>query len=174
MTKKLHVSTNFRPDQDFSDDEVMNQLESAKFVWEEYKRDRQEAWTAKAKEIMSAKVKVKAKSACGRLPRGYKSVRKNGRIIAELDPACSSQVQRALKLAATGTYSVSRLCKRMAEHGLVARNGKAPSQASMWKILTNPYYCGIVRWKGELLPGAQPKLLSQDEFDAIQKHLQRI
>jgi site-specific DNA recombinase len=41
------------------------------------------------------------------------------------------------------------------------------------KILTNPFYAGIIMWSGQVYPGAHEPVVSADEFERVQARLRR-
>lgn len=53
------------------------------------------------------------------------------------------------------------------------RGGKPLALATVYRILANPFYAGKILWKGEIHPGAHPPVVSQAEFDEIQRRLGR-
>ena len=106
----------------------------------------------------------------GKLPFGYLyEDKKREQII--LDPSISPRIREAFFLMAEGKYSLRAVADIMAEHGLYTKSGTALSPASLWHILRNPFYCGIIRYKGELLQGNQPALIDQATFEKVQRNL---
>jgi site-specific DNA recombinase len=51
------------------------------------------------------------------------------------------------------------------------RGGVPFTQGPLFYMLRNPFYVGIVKFKKEILPGPQPRLLDQELFDAVQSKL---
>ena len=51
------------------------------------------------------------------------------------------------------------------------RGGVPFTQGPLFYMLRNPFYVGIVKFKNEMLPGPQPRLLDQELFDAVQSKL---
>lgn len=43
--------------------------------------------------------------------------------------------------------------------------------SSIYRILTNPFYCGFLRLNGELHPGKQPQMVSVEDFSSVQSRL---
>jgi hypothetical protein len=154
-----------------TDNDLMISLDLMKADWQEHKKRLIDEQQRKSKEAV--KRKVASGGIVFKAPRGYRNVRKGDKTWVEFDPSCAFQVEEAFKLAETGKYSVNRLCIEMTKKGLLGKDGKRLSQASMWKMLTNPFYCGYIRRHGELLPSHHPRLISKFMFDRIQEHLQR-
>lgn len=46
--------------------------------------------------------------------------------------------------------------------------GKTPSISAIYKLLSNPFYCGLIRWKSELLPGIHKPIVTKVEFERVQ------
>lgn len=151
--------------------EVMEQKDLVIAYWQDLKRARLENQRKRAEETVEGK--IARGEVTFKVPKGYRNVRKAERTWAEFDPAFAYLILECFKLAETGEYSVDRVRKTVAAKGLVGEDGKPISLSSMWTILTNPFYCGYIRRKGELLPGAHPVLVPKKMFDRVQEHLQR-
>ena len=68
---------------------------------------------------------------------------------------------------ATGKYGLRGLLKIMTEKGLVSRSGKPMGVSGLHAALTNPFYCGQVRWGGELMEGGHERLVSCKTFKQV-------
>lgn len=108
---------------------------------------------------------------------GYLNDKVNKTVIA--DPERFDLIQRMLELMLTGAHSPRDLW-RMAkdEWGLrTAKRGKiggAPlSLSAVYRILTNPFYAGVITWGGKTYPGKHPPMITLDQFDRIQELLGR-
>jgi DNA invertase Pin-like site-specific DNA recombinase len=53
------------------------------------------------------------------------------------------------------------------------RGGKPLALATVYRILGNSFYAGRILWKGEVHPGAHQPIVSEAEFDEIQRRLGR-
>jgi len=54
------------------------------------------------------------------------------------------------------------------------KQGARPLSRSMiYKIFADPFYCGMIRFKGELYPGKHDPMVSAEEFDRVQFFLGR-
>lgn len=51
--------------------------------------------------------------------------------------------------------------------------GRLVVLSSVYKILTNPFYAGILIWNGRAYPGAHPPVVSVEEFERVQRVLKR-
>ncbi len=86
----------------------------------------------------------------GTVPFGY--IRKRGEL--ELDPEKAKLVERLFAGRIEG--KTEEQLKR--ETGI------------RWprRIYVNPFYCGMIRWKGGLLPGKHPPIVSKETFESAQ------
>ena len=99
-----------------------------------------------------------------RAPVGYLNVRRTdeqGREVrtVEVDPEHAPLIAWAFERYATGETSVAELLRDLTARGLVTvPSPKQPSKPlgknTLYKLLTNPYYAGVIRYKGALHPGA--------------------
>jgi site-specific DNA recombinase len=80
-------------------------------------------------------------------------------------------VREAFGLAATGEYSLRRLLTVMTEKGLLSRNGRPMGISSFWKMLSNPYYLGQVRYNNELILGSHEAMTNRESFDLAQAYI---
>ena len=87
------------------------------------------------------------------------------------DPILAPLVTEAFLLMATGDHSVRKLLTVMSAKGLVSRSGKPMGASALHVMLTNPFYCGKVRWGGELLDGRHESLASKETFEKVQEML---
>lgn len=100
-----------------------------------------------------------------RAPIGYLNVRKtdeNGREVrtVEVDPERAPLIRWAFEHYAEGETSMTGLLRDLTARGLVTvptpkRPSKPLGKNTLYKLLTNPYYAGVIRYKGVLHPGAQ-------------------
>ena len=116
-----------------------------------------------------------------RAPIGYLNVRKiddQGREIrtVEVDPDRAPLIRWAFQTYAKGETSVAGLLRDLTARGLVTvpspkRPSKALGKNTLYKLLTNPYYAGVIRYKGALHPGAHEPLIDPALFDQVQSLL---
>lgn len=109
----------------------------------------------------------------GNIPLGYKPIRK---IVGDkvktinivIDSNNSSIIQKLFKLYATGLYSLDQLRAWSFEHGFKSRYGKKPSRRLIADTLQNPFYFGMMRFKGKKFPHIYKPLIAKDLFDKVQ------
>ena len=108
----------------------------------------------------------------GWAPLGYLNV--SDKLAAQritLDPIRSPLVRRAFEYYATGEYSLARLAVKLHEEGLAGKRlGKRLSKTYLQeRVLTNPFYCGLMHYNGQLHPGSHEPLITFELFDAVQQ-----
>ncbi len=132
---------------------------------------------------ISRKMEHKARSGgtIGPAPLGYLNVKEEfeGRLVSAvaIDPERAPLIREGFELYATGDYSLDRLQRSMADRGLVARVTRArttvrPVSRNKWhQMLSNPYYMGMITYRGEVLPGRHEAIVSPDMFAKVQEVL---
>src|SRR6185503_17562953 len=53
------------------------------------------------------------------------------------------------------------------------RGDKPPTLTAMYRILTSPFYAGVIVSRGDTFPGKQERMVTLDEFYHVQKLLGR-
>ena len=113
----------------------------------------------------------------GLAPVGYLNDTVNKTIVS--DPERFQLVKDVWRLMLTGAYSPRRLWEiATQEWGLrtVKRKrigGKPIALSCLYRILTNPFYAGILEREGKTYPGKHPPIVTLDEFDRVQELLGR-
>jgi site-specific DNA recombinase len=107
-----------------------------------------------------------------RAPFGYRNVRRDGpgrRGESVLEPDQQAPlVVWAFERYATGELSLATLTEALAEKGLRNRLGNPPGISAIHRILRNPVYAGVVRWRGVERDGTHQPLVSRELFDKVQ------
>ncbi len=65
--------------------------------------------------------------------------------------------------------TVTRLCR---SKGITGKKGGVMDTESVHKILTNPMYCGFVKWHGEIFPGCHDPIISAGTYNRVQLVIQ--
>ena len=91
--------------------------------------------------------------------------------LLELDPTTAPFIRRAFELYATKHWSILRIVDLLYEEGLRTRRGKRFSKSCLHRALTNPLYCGLFEWNGQLHTGIHPPIVSKRLFDEAQEKL---
>lgn len=121
--------------------------------------------------------KVEQGGSVGRAKIGYLNVRKDfgGRLVntIDVDPERAPLVTWAFEQYATGRYSIARLQRLLEAQGLTSRPspsyvGRPVSTSRLATMLRDPYYTGVIRYKGELYVGRHEALVSKETFLKVQ------
>lgn len=104
----------------------------------------------------------------GRPPYGYK--RKGSEI--EVVPAEAKVVKRVFAEAAAG-IGQRIIARNLNADGVKPQRAKKWTQSSVGAILRNPTYYGVIRFNGEILPGAHDPIIGHEIFDAVSKLRER-
>lgn len=106
-------------------------------------------------------------------PIGYKNCPETKTIVP--DGKHFDAVRSMFDLVLSGNYSPAQV------HRIVCNDwnyktplrkhtgGKHPAVSTVYKILTNPFYTGQIRWKGKLYPGNHIPVLSKADFRKVQR-----
>jgi site-specific DNA recombinase len=91
----------------------------------------------------------------------------------DVDPERAPLVQLAFDLYATGDWPLAGLAEHLEALGLRSRptpkRGPSPiRKTSVHKLLRNPYYIGVVVYRGRRVPGRHDALIDRDTFDQVQ------
>ena len=87
-----------------------------------------------------------------------------------IDPERGDLVAEAFRLYATGRYSQYSLMREMWRKGLRTRKNLRVSKNTLAGILSNPFYCGLIRIKKskQVFAGVHKPLVSKQIFEAVQ------
>lgn len=114
-------------------------------------------------------------------PLGYVNVRKliDGHEVrtVEVDPDRAPHVVWAFETYAQGNHSLSMLVAELTSRGLTTRPNRRSAAkplhtSSLAKLLTNPYYTGVVTYHGARYPGRHEALISPELFERVQRTLE--
>ena len=106
----------------------------------------------------------------GKPPLGYVSTRReDGKVTLIPDPERATIVTTLFREYASGHYSIKRLRKVAAEHGLRYRKSRDPiTKSTIYRLLRNRVYTGDFTWRGTHYPGTHEPLVTMDVFDRVQ------
>ena len=82
-----------------------------------------------------------------------------------------NKVKTILRAFATGEFSLTAIQRKMFSIGLVGRDSKLPHLSTIYNMLTNPFYYGHFRYRGEVHQGSHKPMISKKLFDKIQTAL---
>ena len=87
----------------------------------------------------------------------------------DIDPVKAPLVRKLFALYATGSYTLHDLVEWCRANNLRGNLGKEIALSNIQKILTNPFYYGLMRYRGELYEGRHEPLVSKKLFDLCQE-----
>ena len=108
-------------------------------------------------------------------PIGYLNEKENKTIIK--DPEHFHYVRKIYDLMLTGAYSVGEIRKVATDKWgyrtpkRQRMGGVSLAKSTLYRILTNPFYAGLILWGGHLYPGKHEAVVTLSEFDRVQKML---
>lgn len=108
-----------------------------------------------------------------RPPTGYKTIGEKGHKTNVVDETTAPLIKKMFQLYSTGNYSVVSLEDEMYKLGLRSVKGNKVLQSRIYDLLQDPFYCGKMRWNGEIYPAKHEPLISKDLFEKAQNILKR-
>ena len=102
----------------------------------------------------------------GAPPTGYLGDPSKGPI--QPDPVMAPLIKRVFEVYARGDNSLSRLVVLARDIGLRTKKSGTLGKSALHKLLTNPIYCGTIRWQGEICEGLHEPIISKALFDRVQ------
>jgi site-specific DNA recombinase len=117
--------------------------------------------------------KIQSGGTPGFAPLGYRNVGENGRRYIVVDGERGELIRWAFQTYATGEWSVEQLLAEVTERGLKSRGGpntprKPLGISGLHRILSSPYYKGIVTYNGVQYPGKHEPLVDPDTWQRVQ------
>lgn len=91
-------------------------------------------------------------------PLGYKNVHRHGESRLEVDPEVAPLIQLAFAHHQQG-LSIRKSLRILTEAGLRSRRGNVLTASALLRLLRNPIYRGLVRWKGKEIVGHHESLM---------------
>ena len=96
---------------------------------------------------------------------GYLNINKK----IEVDKKRAKYVQKAFQLFATGGYGYADIRKFFNQNKIFNKSGHELHLDKVKRILTDPFYYGVMRFCGELYEGKHPPLINKKLFDKCQE-----
>jgi DNA invertase Pin-like site-specific DNA recombinase len=119
----------------------------------------------------------KEKIAQGHLPTtpplGYVTKGEKGKKIHAPDILTAPLIRKMFELYSTGNYSLSRLELELFNAGLRKRSGKRLLANRIHLLLSNPFYCGKLRWNDVTYDAIHEPIISKELFALVQLKLKR-
>jgi DNA invertase Pin-like site-specific DNA recombinase len=104
-------------------------------------------------------------------PIGYINDVRNKSIIVDRKKA--KVIKAAFEFYATGNARLEDVSDFLAQRGIMSRGGKRIHKTRATFILSNPFYCGLFRYSGELHEGKHEPIIAKKIFDKVQEVLKQ-
>ncbi|MDR3526620.1 MAG: recombinase family protein [Rhizomicrobium sp.] len=109
-------------------------------------------------------------------PLGYRNDRETNTIA--IDPERFPLVREMFRMFLTGAYSAEEVWQASRSWGLLTPQrrtlgGKPPALSTVYKILYNPFYAGIIPWGGKWHQGKHPPMITLEEHERVKEMLRR-
>ena len=104
-------------------------------------------------------------------PLGYLNDKEKKIVI--IDQSKALLIKKSFELYASGRYSLALLRKTINELGLLGRRGSLMSVSNFQHLLKNPFYCGLIRYNGEIYEGRHEPIITKKLFDDVQAVMSR-
>jgi site-specific DNA recombinase len=107
--------------------------------------------------------KVRSGEWTGKAPIGYLNIPlENEKHTIVPDPERSQYIRKIFEIYGEGNCSMKMLADKMKALGLRSKKGKALSTSMIEFVLKNPFYYGIMLWKGNLYPHKYERIISEN------------
>ncbi|MFH1656937.1 MAG: recombinase family protein, partial [bacterium] len=104
-------------------------------------------------------------------PLGYKTTGEQGHKIHVIDNEKAPLIRKMFEHYASGNHSLKSLLNKINEEGLRNLNGGNVAKSRLHELLSDPFYYGKIRWKGQIYDGKQEPIISKELFDMVQEKL---
>ncbi len=106
-------------------------------------------------------------------PLGYKTTGDKGHKIHIIDQNKSPFIKKMFELYSTGNYSTPALVEVMHEEGLRNHSGKKVGKSRLYDLLSDPFYCGQMKWNQQVFPAKHEPIITKDLFNLVQEKMHR-
>jgi len=104
-------------------------------------------------------------------PIGYINDSRNKTII--VDKKKAKIIKEVFELYAKGDSRLEDISDFLAQRGILSRGGKRIHKTRATFILSNPFYCGLFRYAGEVYEGKHEPIIAKKIFDKVQEILKQ-
>ncbi len=104
-------------------------------------------------------------------PLGYINDTRNKTIIVDRKKA--KIIKEIFELYAKGNSRLEDICDFLAQRGIISRGGKKIHKTRATFILSNPFYCGLFRYAGEVYEGKHEPIIAKKIFNKVQEVLKQ-
>ena len=105
----------------------------------------------------------------GLAPIGYRNDPRDKSIA--VDKKKAQLVREAFETYAAGNSRLEDIVRLFEKHGILSKGNKLVHVSRISFMLSNPFYCGLFRYAGELYEGKHQPIISKKLFDSAQKVL---
>lgn len=105
---------------------------------------------------------------------GYKTIGEKGHKTQTPDENSAPFIRKAFELYSSGNYTISRLTETMRKEGMKNRSGKEISRSILHTVLSDPFYCGIISWRGQEYEGKHEPIITRELFNNVKIQMSRI
>ena len=105
----------------------------------------------------------------GLAPIGYRNDPRDKSIA--VDKKKARLVREAFETYAAGNSRLEDIVRLFEKHGVLSKGNKLVHVSRISFMLSNPFYCGLFRYAGELHEGKHQPIISKKLFDDVQKVL---
>ncbi len=106
-------------------------------------------------------------------PLGYKTVGEKGHKTHVIDEERAPFIRKMFELYSTGNYSTPALVEVMYQEGLRNRTEKKVGKSRLYDMLSDPFYCGMMKWNEQVFSAKHEPLITRDLFDVVQGKMNR-
>lgn len=96
-------------------------------------------------------------------PTGYVNDKVNKTVLVDYDRA--HFVKKAFEMYVTGNFSFKQISEELYKEGFRTRGGNKIYRHQIYKIIKNPFYCGIMERDGKFYPGSYDPIISKELFE---------
>ena len=89
----------------------------------------------------------------------------------DVDKEKASKVRKLFEMYSTGNHTLYSLANWCKEHSLRGHRGKTIVIGNVQRLLQNPFYIGLMRYKSEIFEGTHEPILTKKLFDKCQEVL---
>jgi site-specific DNA recombinase len=89
------------------------------------------------------------------------------------DPKVFPLIQRLFDEFAQGHYSIAEMAREAHTWGLKNKKGNPLTKSVVYRILKNPFYMGVMVYKGQRYPGKHKKAVNAGKFMQVQKVIEQ-
>ena len=89
----------------------------------------------------------------------------------DVDKEKSPKVRKLFEIYSTGEHTLYSLANWCKEHNLRGHRGKTIVVGNVQRLLQNPFYIGLMRYKSEIFEGTHEPILTKKLFDKCQEVL---